>query len=115
MPVVVGPVEAQRDAITARAAALLHVPADDEWLAAAVDAAIEFSVSKTNRDDVGLPADSLTVNGLVLFAQRLYLDTPGGAQVAVGDPSFEPMFQPENLWKHVRHYFERLKGSWGIG
>jgi hypothetical protein len=109
-----GPLSTRYDDIVARVASLIHVPADDVWVAAAVDSAIEFVISKTNRELVGLPDDPLTVNGIVLFSQRLYLDTPNGAQVAIGDPSFDPIFQPESLWKHVRHYFDRLDVAWGI-
>lgn len=109
-----GPLSSRYDDIVARVASLIHVPADDMWVAAAVDSAIEFVISKTNREEIGLPDDPLTVQGIVLLAQRLYLDTPNGAQVAVGDPSFDAIFQPESLWKHVRHYFDRLDVSWGV-
>ena len=114
MPVVVGPIAAARDMIIDRVAELLHVAPDDVWVAAAVDSAIIYARTYTNRDEVGLPDDPLTVNGVVVFAQRLYLDTPSGVNVAVGDAGFEPIFQPEHLWKHVRHYFDPLDIAYGI-
>ena len=109
-----GPIEDKRDEIIARVATLLHVPAEDVWCGAAVDAAIEYAIDATNRQEVGLPDTALTVNGIVIFATRLYTDTPNGAQVAIGDPSFDPIFQPESLWKHVRHYFDHLDVAWGV-
>lgn len=89
---------------------------DDTWYLSAVNAALLYVIEHENRYTVGLPDDEITVNGLVGFATRIYLDafSPGGAQVAIGDPSFTPIFQPEHLYKHWRHYFARLRGAWGI-
>lgn len=113
-PLIIGPIADKRDEIIARVASALHVPAEDVWVAAAVDSAIEYAIDSTNRDLLGLPDTPLTVSGLVIFAQRLYLDSPNGAQVAVGDAGFDPIFLPESLWKHVRHYFDHLDVAWGV-
>jgi len=110
----IGTIEGRRNDIIERVAKNINSHSDDEWVASAVDAAIIFVIDKTGRSEIGLPDDPVTVNGLVIFSQRLYLDTPNGAQVAVADDSFGPIFQPESLWKHVRHYFDRLDISWGI-
>jgi len=109
-----GAVATRYDDILARTAALLHVPADDVWLAAAVDSAVEYTIMKTERHEIGLPDTPLIVNGLIIFAQRLYLDSPNGVQVSAGDPQFEPIYQPEHLWRHVRHYFDHLDVAYGV-
>lgn len=109
-----GPIEGSIPLILERVAKLLHDNVDDEWLALALDAAIIYVITDTAREELGLPDDSLTITGLVQFTQRIYLDTPNGAQVAIGDPTFEPIFQPEHLYKHVRHYFKRLKVRFGV-
>jgi len=111
----IGPIEDRHDEITARVANNLHTTAD-VWVTSAVDSAIEYVLIKTERVDVGLEDNELTVNGLVGFSERLYLDafSPNGVNVSVADPAFEPIFQPEHLWKHWRHYFEVRKIAWGI-
>jgi hypothetical protein len=114
MPVVVGPIAGERDDIIVRVAELLHVAPDDEWVVVAVDQALDFEVMKTGRAEIGLPAEPLPIGGTIVFAQRLYLNSPNGAQVAVGDAGFEPIFTPENLWKGVRHYFDPYDISWGV-
>lgn len=112
-----GPVEDRIPEIVARVAQNLHVTLPDDWVEQAVDSAVIFVIDRTNRNEIGLPADSLTVSGLVGFSTRIHQDafSPNGAQVAVGDGSFEPTFLPENLWKHWRHYFTRLNPAWGVG
>lgn len=118
--IVTGPIETKRPAIIGRVSANVHVAYDvdapDEWVSSAVDAAIVYVIRQTNRQAVGLPDDALTTNGLIGFATRIFLDgfSANGAQVAIGDPSFEPIFQPEHLFKHWRHYFTQLYPRWGI-
>ena len=113
---VVGPIAARIPEIAARVATNVHAATADAWIERAVDAAIAYVIEWTNRADVGLPDDALTVTGLVGFAERIYLDafSPNGAQVAVADAGFAPVFQPEHLFKHWRHYFLRLYPSWGV-
>jgi len=113
---IIGPIEVRLQEIVNRVAENLHGEVTDPWITSAVDAAIVFVLDQTNRNSVGLPSDPLTVNGLVGFATRIYLDafSPNGSQVAIADPTFEPIFQPENLWKHWRHYFKRLYPRWGV-
>jgi len=114
----VGPVATRLTEIAARVATNVHSSIEEDvWVEEAVDAAVLYVINDTGRSDVGLPDDALTVTGLTVFAERIYLDafSPNGAQVAVADASFAPIFQPEHLYKHVRHYFRRLQVSWGVG
>ena len=113
----IGPIEDRRDEIVDRVAANLHVSAADVWVGSAVDAAIEYTLIKTERGDIGLEDTELNVNWLVGFSTRLYMDAfaPTGANVAVGDPNFEPIFSPEKLDKHWREYFLPTKVLWGVG
>ena len=112
----VGPIATRIPEIAARVATNVHAATTDAWIENAVDAAVLYVISWTGRAAVGLPDDALTVAGLVGFAERIYLDaySPNGAQVAVADASFAPMFQPEHLFKHWSHYFQRLEIAWGI-
>lgn len=112
----VGPISTLLTTVTARVADNLHAELPDEWITSAVDAAVEYVTVWTNRETLGLPDDPLTVNGLVGFATRIYQDAfmPGGASVAIADPSFVPIFTPEHLFKHWRHYFNRLNVAWGV-
>jgi hypothetical protein len=111
---ILGPIEERLPAIMLRVATILHT--EDPEIETAVLAAVIFVIDQTNRNTVGLPDDALTIEGLVGFSTRIYLDaySPNGSQVAIADPTFEPIFQPENLWKHWRHYFRRLYPRWGI-
>jgi len=106
------PIADRRVEIIDRVAANLHVAPDD--VGSAVDAAIEYTLIKTELDE--LADTELNVNGLVGFSTRLYMDafSPTGANVAVGDPNFEPVFTPEKLDKHWREYFLNTKVAWGI-
>ena len=100
----------------------LHRPVDDEAVVRAVDAAIALvEIRYTAGAELG--EGPLRVEGIVNLATRIYLDpsSPGGAG-GIGDPSFVPMFSPEDLLAHVHHYFDDLimydaevTGSgWGI-
>lgn len=112
----VGPIDDMLSTIVARVADNLHADPDDVWVIGAVEAAAEYVTVWTNRETLGLPDDQLTVNGLVGFATRIYQDAfmVGGAQVAVMDAGFAPIFAPEHLFKHWRHYFNRLNVAWGV-
>ena len=114
--IVVGPIETRLSEIAARVAANIHSATPDVWVIRAVDAAVVYVIEWTNRTDVGLPDDALTISGLVGFAERIYLDafSPNGAQVAVADAGFAPVFQPEHLYKHWSHYFDHLQVAWGV-
>jgi len=106
------------DDVAAILAGHLHRPVDDVAVARAVDAAIVYVRTYTGYDEAGLdlPDDPLTIEGLVNLGERIYLDpsSPGGQLGAVGDPSFVPMFSPEDLAAHNHHYWDRLTVSWGI-
>ena len=108
------PIADRRTEIIGRVAANLHVDPDDVWVASAVDAAIEYTLIKTELEE--LADTELNVNGLVGFSTRLYMDafSPTGANVSVGDPNFEPIFSPEKLDKHWREYFLNIKVLWGV-
>lgn len=113
---VLGDIEQQLPLVVQRVAANLHVDESDQWVIGAVDAAVAYVIDYTNRNAIGLPGDALTMNGLVGFATRIYQDgfAPQQVNVAVGDPVFEPIFTPEHLFKHWRHYFLRLYVKWGV-
>jgi len=116
--IVYGPIETRLTEIADRVATNVHSSTEEDvWVENAVDAALVYVINDTGRADVGLPDDALTATGLIVFAERIYLDafSPNGAQVAVADAGFAPIFQPEHLYKHVRHYFRRLQISWGVG
>jgi len=116
--IVVGPIETRLSEIAARVATNVHSSIEEDvWVENAVDAAVLYVINDTGRADLGLPDDALTVTGLTVFAERIYLDafSPNGAQVAVADAGFAPIFQPEHLYKHVRHYFRHLTMEFGVG
>ena len=102
--------------IVARVRANLHAADDNEWVDHAVDAAIQYVIVWTDRTEYGLPADDLTATGIVGFAERIYLDqyAPSGAQSTIGDDTFDPIYNPEHLYRHWRHYFAHLTSGWGI-
>ena len=113
---VLGPIEAVMPDLVERVRKNLHAAPDDEQVAEAVSAAVLYVIDYSDRNELGLPDDALTQNGIVGYATRIYQDafSPSGAQVAVGDPFFAPVFAPEHLFKHWRHYFLRLYVGWGI-
>ena len=108
------PIADRRDEIIARVASQPARRAGDVWVASAVDAAIEYTYTKTELAE--LEDTELNVNGLVGFSTRLYLDafSPTGANVAVGDAGFTPIFLPEKLDKHWREYFLNQRVAWGV-
>jgi len=112
----VGPIGTRLPEIAARVATNVHAATADDWLQRAVNAAVEYVINKEGRSTVGLPDDARTITGLVVFAERMYLnaDSPNGAQVAVADAGFAPIFQPEHLYKGVRHYFSHLTMEFGV-
>lgn len=111
-----GPIETRLAEIVARVADNLHGDPADPWIASAVTSAAVYVIDYTDRNEIGLPADEVTVNGLVEFASRIYTRAfnPGGATVAIADPSFTPIFQPRDLYTGVDTYFNRLNIGWGI-
>jgi len=111
-----GDIAARVDEIVDRVRQNLHAAADDVWVSSAVQAAIGYVIVHNGLIDTGLPADELTVNGLVVFSTRIYLDgtSPGGVSNAYTDPTFQPVYQPENLYAHVHHFFDHLAVSWGV-
>ena len=115
VPVVGGPIDAQagRHDRPCRRPSCTSRPRTCGWRQRSTQRSSTPSAPPTETNSV-CPTHRSTVNGVILFAQKLYTDTPNGAQVAIGDPSFEPIFQPESLWKHVRHYFDHLDVAYGV-
>lgn len=107
-------------AVADRVAGNVNRPAGDPVVVAAVDAAAiyvsTYAVGDPDGDPAAVPDDALTASGLVVFSTRLYLDqwAPNGAMAAVGDTSVDPVFTPEDVYRHVHHYFDRLATTWGI-
>lgn len=112
----IGPIADVRDEIVARVAANTNADANDEWVGRAVDDAIGYVIDYTNRSAVGLPADATTVNGIVGYATRIYLDAwqPNGVGGALVDPTFEPIFRPSFVFREWRSKFLRLYVRWGV-
>jgi hypothetical protein len=83
-------------------------------VAAAVASAVQYVGTYTALTARGLPVpdDALTESGLVGFATRMFLDqyAPMGSSSAFGDPSFPPVFTPEDVYAHWHHYFDHLDG-----
>lgn len=111
-----------RDGLIARVTARVHAPATPEGAAAvglAVDAAVDFVAWITGADPLAaVPRPALVDTGLEAFAVRLYLDpsAPSGALGVVGDidGQFGAVPSPEDLYRHVHHYFDHLAVSWGF-
>lgn len=102
--------------VIAAVAGNLNKPGTDEAVIRSVDAAITYVARVTGRAEIGIPDDALTVTGLVVFAERIYLDqfAPNGAIGAIGAGEFDPMYTPEDLYRHVHHYFDGLAFTWSI-
>lgn len=100
--------------IAGRVAINVHRPADDPDVLTAVNAAIIYVQTYTGLaelDPAGVvPDDPLTVIGLIGLGARMYLDqfAPNGATVAVGDSTFDPIYTPEDPYRHYHHFFDRL-------
>ena len=104
-----------RTALSAELALLLGLSGDvPPQVARSVDAAIEYA--QTVLGVTELQADAITNNGTIGFARSLYLDMRAarGQQVNVGDGVADNIFQPEDIWRHWRHYFEPQREAWGI-
>ena len=93
-------------------------PADAKLVscsAACIDAVARFA-GLTVADLPDKDADASTFRGLVLLAQRMYIDTPtpsGGLDVT-GDLQFTGATVPADLLSHLRNYFEHLSVEWGV-
>lgn len=113
---VLGPIESKLSDLQARVAENLHVDASDPWLISSVDAAILYVIDYTNRNTIGLPDDSTTMNSLVGFASAIYQSSfsPTGVQIAVADSAFEPVFPQQRVLTYWRREFHRLDRAWGI-
>jgi hypothetical protein len=105
------------DAIATAAATRLRVdPADVHFAAAAAAAAVAVDV---NVDAADLPdpgADPMVDLGVTLLAIRIFQDqgTPSGSLAVLGDSVAAGAVIPEDLTRHLHHYWRHLQHRWGI-
>jgi hypothetical protein len=106
------------ESIAARAALELGLPADDERVTAAVDAAIGLASIYVygTTDHVGsLPLhDPVTSAGLVALAVRIHLD-PRSPAGSLESDVYAGVNLPEDLLTHVHGYFDHLRTTEGFG
>lgn len=93
----------------------------DAQVIEATAAAWQYACITEGRISLGDPlpevdADALITQGLIGFARAVYLDqlAARGAQVALGDNVIDTVFNPEDIYRHWRHYFAPMAQSWGI-
>lgn len=101
--------------VAAGAAVRLHVtPADVQ---PAADAAVAYIATWCNVTPADLPdTDPLLDRGAVLLAERIYQDTgvPSGGLAAFGDSVLAGAVVPEDLARHLQHYWQHLQTAWGV-
>ena len=104
------------DELAQEAAARLNVPAAD--LTDSANAALEFIAA-----DISTTVDELDGTSALLFigarllTERIYQDvsTRTGEFDAFGSETMSGIMIPENLGKHLRHYWLQDQHAWGIG
>ena len=105
--------------VAAQAGAEMKVDPADTKLVSCSSASIAAVTRFAGRTTANLPdkdADESMFRGLVLLAQRIYIDTPtpsGGLDVT-GDLQFTGAAVPADLYSHLRDYFEHLTVEWGV-
>jgi hypothetical protein len=105
------------DTIAAAAAARLRVEPDTVMFAAqaaAAAVAIDVNVDPADLPDTG--TDQLADTGVILLAVRIFQDpgTPSGGMAVLGDSVAAGAVVPEELVRHLCHYWRHLQHTWGI-
>ena len=103
------------DEIASAASARLHVPAAD--LTESANAALEYIAA-----DISTTVDELDETSALLFigarllTERIYQDvsTRTGELDAYGAVTMSGVMIPENLGKHLRHYWTPQQMQWGV-
>jgi hypothetical protein len=104
------------DAIASAASARLGVPAAD--LTQSANAALEYIAADiSTTTDLLNPDSALLFEGARLLTERIYQDvsTRTGELDAFGSVTMSGVMIPENLGKHLRHYWLQEQRAWGIG
>lgn len=111
-----------RDAVAARVAELVGIPAPDDAVTSAVLAAevmvvhAETVPASTDPAVSALPDDALTFEGMVGLSRRLFLDATvtDGSSAVLGDLVADVVYAPEDPYRHYRHFFAPLAAGWGV-
>lgn len=100
--------------IADRAAVRLQVPAAD--LLAPAAAALEYIAADISTTVDAIPADALTEHGAMLLTERIYQDVAArtGDLDALASFTMTGVMIPEDLGRHLRHYWTHRQHSWGI-
>jgi hypothetical protein len=95
------------------AAARLKVPAED--LLEPAIGALEFIAWDISSTEADLdPDSSLLFTGARLLTERIYQDVPTTNGDIEGFVTANGVFIPEDLGKHLRHYWNPQQMKWGI-
>ena len=93
------------DAVAAR------LNADPAEVLGSAEAAVLY-VTELTATELLLPDNGgpLVWRGLDLLTERIFLDTgtPSGGIAAAGDPTFGGVYVPEDLSKHLHHYWDSI-------
>ena len=103
------------EVIAAAASARLNVPAAD--LLPAANAALEYIAADISTTiDTLDPLSALLTHGAVLLTERIYQDvsTRTGELDGLATVSFSGVIIPEDLGRHLRHYWTPAQHSWGV-
>jgi hypothetical protein len=103
------------EVLAAAAAVRLNVPAAD--LLESANAALEYIAADISGSTADLdPADALLMVGARLLTERIYQDvsTRTGDLDALGTLAMSGVLVPEDLGRHLRHYWTPVQHSWGI-
>lgn len=103
------------EVIAQRAAVRLNVPAAD--LLEPATAALEYIAADISADNVAaLPEGALIEHGAMLLTERIYQDvsTRSGDLDPFATVTMSGVIIPEDLGRHLRHYWTPAQHSWGI-
>jgi len=103
------------EVIALAASVRLNVPAAD--LLPAANAALEYIAADISTTvDTLDPLSALLTHGAVLLTERIYQDvsTRTGELDALASVAFSGVIIPEDLGRHLRHYWEQHQHSWGV-
>lgn len=103
------------EVIAAAAAVRLNVPA--AALLGPATAALEYIAADISTTTADLdPLNALLGHGAMLLTERIYLDVPtrSGDLDAMATVSMSGVMVPEDLGRHLRHYWTPAQTRWGI-
>lgn len=102
------------EVIAQRSAVRLNVPAAELFEPAT--AALEYIAADISADVDDLPSNALTEHGAMLLTERIYQDvsTRSGDLDPFATVSMSGVIIPEDLGRHLRHYWLPAQHRWGI-